>query len=51
MLLLFISFIFLKYADLPVHAISADGVDSAVLITPIDINTLVQTEGDITFGV
>lgn len=51
MLLLFISFIFLKYADLPVHAVSTDGVDSTVFLPPIDINTLVQTESEVTFEV
>lgn len=51
MLLLFISFIFLKYADLPVHAVSGNGVDSAAFTPPYDINTLAQTDSDTTFGV
>jgi LMBR1 domain-containing protein 1 len=49
MLLLFITYVFLKYAELPVHAVSAIGSLSPT--TPIDLTALVQTESDVTFEV
>lgn len=48
MLLLFVSYIFLKYADLPVHAISADFTTD---LGPYDLDALPgnQVESETTF--
>lgn len=47
-LLIFISYNFLKYAELPVHAITSDG--TATFTPPYDFNALpTQNESDVTF--